>query len=388
MESPDDKITKEQILSTVDAGGESLHEAYSNLIVGIEGQSTRHRKLAKSVLSWMSYAPYPLSTGELCHAVAVEPGDCQLDPEKIPDIDKIVSVCAGLVVVDNDSHSVRLIHQSTRHYLRSIRESWMPGAREQIASVCLTYVSFDTFASGACGSAEDLATRVAKNPFYSYAAQNWAAFSFRIEEEISHLAIPFLQHRALVASAFQVQSYDDEFPERSTWLHLTARFGLLFLTEKLLRVAGGAASEFVDSQDGFGSTPLALAAENGEVGVVKLLLARNDVDANRRDKWGRTPLSLAAEQGHEEVVKLLLARKDIEADATDNYGRTPLSFAAEKGHKTVFRMLSAQDDVDIAAKDKEGRTPSWFAERRSYKELFRMLMTHDEVRSLKLDKGD
>ena len=413
LQSPDHKFTKEQILSTVDAGGQSLHEAYSNVIVGIESQSTEHRKLAKRVLSWMSYAQHPLSTGELCHAVAVEPGDCRLDLEKIPNINQIDSVCAGLVVVDNKTHSVRLVHRTTIEYLQSIRESWMPGARKQIASVCLAYMSFDTFASGACGSAEDLATRVAQNPFYPYAARNWAAFSFPIQEEISHLAIPFLQHRALVASASQVLSYDDEFLERSTGLHLTARFGLLFLTEELLRVAGGDASEFVDSKDGVGSTPLALAAAKGHVEVVMLLLARNDVDPNRRgittrtplsyaaergyetvvklllerkdievdteDVYGRTPLSYAAERGHETVVKLLLKRKDIEANAEDDFGRTPLSYAAGKGHETVVKMLSAQDDVDIEAKDNKGRTPLSFAAERGYKKIVKLLLAHDHV---------
>lgn len=363
----------------MDAGGQPLHEAYSHVIVGIESQSTEHRKLAKRVLSWMSYAQHLLSTGELCHAVAVEPGDCRLDPEKIPDIDKIVSVCAGLVVVDNESHSVRLDHQSTLEYLQSIRESWMPGARAQIASVCLAYMSFDTFASGACRSAEDLATRVAQNPFYPYAARNWAAFSFPIQEEISHLAIPFLQHRALVASASQVLSYDDEFLERSTGLHLTARFGLLFLTEELLRVAGGASSEFVDSQDGVGSTPLAVAAAKGHVEVVTLLLARNDVDPNRRDINRRTPFSYAAERGHETVVKILLAQDDVDIEAKDYKGRTPLSFAAEKGHEMVVKMLLAQDDVDIAAKDDDGQTPLSYAIKRGHETVVKLLLARNDL---------
>jgi ankyrin repeat protein len=41
--------------------------------------------------------------------------------------------------------------------------------------------------------------------------------------------------------------------------------------------------------------------------------------------YGQTPLSLAAEYGHEAVVKLLVEREDIEADSKDANGRTPLS---------------------------------------------------------------
>ena len=43
-----------------------------------------------------------------------------------------------------------------------------------------------------------------------------------------------------------------------------------------------------------GNTPLAWTAENGHSEVVKLLLARDDIDANKPDEEGQTPLMLAA----------------------------------------------------------------------------------------------
>ena len=54
-------------------------------------------------------------------------------------------------------------------------------------------------------------------------------------------------------------------------------------------------------------TPLARAAENGHVGVVKLLLGRDDINRNAPGPLlasGCTPLVLAAQSGHEGVVKL------------------------------------------------------------------------------------
>ena len=39
--------------------------------------------------------------------------------------------------------------------------------------------------------------------------------------------------------------------------------------------------------------------------VVRLLLARDDVDPDSKDNYGRTPLSRATANGHEAVVKLL-----------------------------------------------------------------------------------
>jgi ankyrin repeat protein len=58
--------------------------------------------------------------------------------------------------------------------------------------------------------------------------------------------------------------------------------------------------------------------------VVKLLVRRDDVEADSKDEDGRTPLSWAVEGGHEAVVKLLVERDDVEADSKHSRGRTPL----------------------------------------------------------------
>jgi ankyrin repeat protein len=75
------------------------------------------------------------------------------------------------------------------------------------------------------------------------------------------------------------------------------------------------------------------------------LLARADVEVNSKDRYGRTPLSWAAGNGHEAVIRLLLARADVEADvevdSKDRDGRTPLSRAAENGHEAVVRLLQS-----------------------------------------------
>lgn len=52
-----------------------------------------------------------------------------------------------------------------------------------------------------------------------------------------------------------------------------------------------------------------------------------------------------AEGGHEEVIKLLLARSEIETNLKDEDGQTPLSQAAGGGHETVVKLLLARSDV-------------------------------------------
>ncbi|OJJ42481.1 hypothetical protein ASPZODRAFT_76746, partial [Penicilliopsis zonata CBS 506.65] len=56
-----------------------------------------------------------------------------------------------------------------------------------------------------------------------------------------------------------------------------------------------------------GQTPLHIAAQQGDLNTVSLLLASYPIDVNARDRSGCTPLHLASENGHAQVVSLLVA---------------------------------------------------------------------------------
>jgi len=58
------------------------------------------------VLLWITYAKRQFTTSELQHALAVEHGASELDKENVPQVEYMVSVCAGLVVVDEATSSV------------------------------------------------------------------------------------------------------------------------------------------------------------------------------------------------------------------------------------------------------------------------------------------
>src|SRR5437660_1154228 len=81
------------------------------------------------------------------------------------------------------------------------------------------------------------------------------------------------------------------------------------------------------------STHLSTAAGSGNERAVKLLLEREEVNAESLDNDGRTPLSWAAESGNERAVKLLLEWEGVNAESLDNYGRTPLTCAAASGNE-------------------------------------------------------
>jgi len=203
------KMSKKAIKSTLKKfpkGSAALEEAYDEAIERIEGQLPEECELAKSVLSWITYAERQLTTKELSHALAVEAGESELDEDNIPDIDDMISVCAGLVAVDEESDVIRLVHYTTQEYFERVREAWIPKAQEEIASTCLSYLSFHTFDSGHCYSDEDFKRRITQNPFLDYAARYWGNHALTVQQTIEKLALPFLRNMNQVSCSNQVMS--------------------------------------------------------------------------------------------------------------------------------------------------------------------------------------
>jgi ankyrin repeat protein len=329
----------------------------------IEGQIADQEELAKQVLLWITCAKRPLTTSELRHALAVEVGEFELDKDNLPDITDMVSVCAGLVTVDELSNVIRLVHYTTQEYFERTQKRWFPTAETDITRICVTYLSFSNFGSGFCHTDDDLEARLQTNQLYDYAAHNWGYHAYVSSAEMIQLITRLLESEAKVSSSCQVMmaAYGDSqlVPRRVTGVHLAAYFGLKAAVMALLKNGHDP-----DSEDTDGRTPFSYAAAQGHEVVVKLLVERDKVAADSEDKHGRTPLSWAAVRGHEAVVVLLVERDDVAADSKDNiFGRTPLSWAAVAGHEGVVKLLVERDDVAADSEDKHGRTPlSWAAE--------------------------
>ncbi|MBE3044650.1 hypothetical protein IMZ48_19235, partial [Candidatus Bathyarchaeota archaeon] len=174
-----------------------LSLAYDQAMERIEYQMRGLRTLATRVLSWITCAKRPLTATELRHALAVKEGDRELDECNLRDISEMVSVCAGLVTVDEQSNTIRLVHYTAQEYFKETRNRWFEDADLDMANTCATYLSFDKFDD--CGALTighgsypvnkdedeahqhnaissrdmELGARLRANPFYDYAARNW-----------------------------------------------------------------------------------------------------------------------------------------------------------------------------------------------------------------------
>lgn len=333
---------------------------------------------AMLILSWIVHSKRPITIPELQHALAVEVGTCALDKDNIPTVDHMVRACAPLVTVDNESNIFRLVHYTAQEYFERSQKNWFPDAQKDIATTCITYLSFDAFEAGMCLADNEFTKRVQLNPLYEYAAQNWGYHARHAEAEVEQLVLGFLESKAKVSAASQVMmasgdensGYWRMLPRQMTGLHLATYFGLVKATVALLEHGHA-----LDPRDGFYSqTPLSHAAENGHKGVVELLLAKTGIDINSTDIYLRTPLSYAAENGHETVVKLLLTKDKVIINSKDWHNRTPLSLAAENGNEAVVKLLLAKDKVQLNSKDGDNRAPLSYAIENGHEVVVKLLL--------------
>ena len=86
-----------------------------------------------------------------------------------------------------------------------------------------------------------------------------------------------------------------------------------------------------------GAQPLHLAAANGDVELVKLLLDRGAmINAATQDGW--TALHLACLRGDKGLVQLLLDR-DADVNVTTRSGVSALSIATSEGDREIVELL-------------------------------------------------
>lgn len=358
----------------------------------IEGQIADQKELAKDVLMWIICTRRPLNTSELRTALAVEVGENEFDEDNLPEIEDMVSVCAGLVIVDEESNIIRLVHYTTQEYFERTQDRWFPNAETGITISCVTYVSFLPFQSGILTNDKELDSRLKSNPLYAYAATYWGQHAYKAFESSSNntssrlcqQVLAFLENPALVESSSQLVANVGQhfwytfrntlFLKNVRGVHLAAHFGLGSVVMELIR-----RGQSPDLKDSYGRSALEWAATNGQAGVVKALLDVFGVDCDLRDFSGRTPLSQAAENGEDAVVRLLLDSGKVDVNSQDNYGRTPLSWAAENGRESTVSLLLGNDLVNVDCTDRTSRTPLMWAAAKGHAGVAQLLLDTGKV---------
>ncbi|MBU1086546.1 MAG: ankyrin repeat domain-containing protein [Candidatus Omnitrophica bacterium] len=134
-----------------------------------------------------------------------------------------------------------------------------------------------------------------------------------------------------------------------------------------------------------GETALMLAAYNGHIEIVKLLLAHNaEVNAQRFD-LGVTALHAAVQGNNLEIVKLLVKHNAL-INVVSSTGITPLMLAAENGWLDISCFLIAQKALLNACND-EGYTALMLAANRGHLEIVKLLIESGAVLDITTNQG-
>ena len=95
-------------LENLTKGAAALDVAYTDALQRIEGQLEGDRELARRVLSWITSAKRPLTTTEICCALAVEPEEGSASIISISQFNRTIAILCNSIIamlVCKDSRS-------------------------------------------------------------------------------------------------------------------------------------------------------------------------------------------------------------------------------------------------------------------------------------------
>ncbi|KAF7341369.1 Ankyrin repeat-containing domain [Mycena venus] len=341
---------------------EDLDSTYDEVVTRINQQSQDDRELAWHSLSWITHAKRRLRPSELREALAVEPGSADLDPENLLDADSILSVCAGLVVIDEEDDAIRLVHYTMQNYLEQRQTSEFPYASTNITMTCLTYLSFEVFVQKVYR--DNPQSLFSAHPFLDYAVEYCFIHARgdpekRIQENITSFLgkcsvwrelwnrtkFPTVSAARLwIAAAFQLEIICRYLIQEDGLGHVLQDASLKGRTDMVqVLLKSRKPTESIPLEYGYA---LAAVAGRGHLEIIHLLVyAGAKVDTKGKD-YG-TALCAASFRGNYEIVQLLVRyRADINANGPKG---TPLQAACSAGHEAVARfLLESGADIDIA----------------------------------------
>lgn len=134
-------------LARLPQGINATDSAYDQCVQRIESQS--HCERAKLAISWLTLCPWPIATSDLCRILSFKDGFVfvkKFDPENVPEIEDIVSICAGLLTVDHRSGYVRFVHYTAQEYFNRNISTFDPTARDKVKSIVVFHVKFQLLA--------------------------------------------------------------------------------------------------------------------------------------------------------------------------------------------------------------------------------------------------
>ncbi|KAF8218034.1 ankyrin repeat-containing domain protein [Mycena galopus ATCC 62051] len=344
LDSLSTKNTVKAVREALNSLPTELDSTYNEAMERIEHQNEDDRQLAHLVLTWVAYAVRPLFVNELREALAVEPEAKSVDPDNLLDTDIILSVCAGLVIIDEAMSTVRLIHHTTQQYMYTIQPCRFPHAYMEIASRIFTYLAIPEFSNLPESTEEQYELFGKEHPSLDDLS-NMPKFEDKQKELVlRHPLLGYSQYCLFYAGQAQLQLQTQIKSFLSTahsWQHFWCSY---HLRSHLMYYWGYSGWEQLSA------SPLAISALANLLIIAKHLLIERKFERHE----GFDALCVAAYYGHLQMVQLLVENG---FDIHNDHGRFEEAFqaAAEMGHDLVVQFF-IQLGANVNAQEPESGT--------------------------------
>ncbi|KAM0467641.1 hypothetical protein ACHAP7_011713 [Fusarium lateritium] len=285
-------------------------------------------RLAQHVLTCIIHGKEALTINQVCEGFALTKDRSRAYQDWRPGGDRVLSVCAGLVVLDSDKITLRLVHESARNSI--FDHGIIPKiAGPEMAKICL-----------AC-----LLWGKDNSPLLSYSAIQWTSHLHGINlannKKLCDLIKAFLITSPKLSRAFEKLKVSQHGVNGLTGLHAVAYLDLPIWVDLLVKYGIK-----VDTPCADGQTALHWAVTHGRHRVIQRLL-RFRADPNVRDSSKDTPLhkflSSPACRGLDIAESLIKAGAEV--CIANLKGVTPLSSAIRYGPTSAAKLfiLSRKD---------------------------------------------
>ncbi|KAJ7328855.1 ankyrin repeat-containing domain protein [Mycena albidolilacea] len=359
IESLSSKTTIKTVREALKALPKNLNDSYNEAMNRIESQNEEDRNVAHSALTWVVNAKRPLTVAELQVALAIEPDDQHLNDDNLLDIEIILSLCAGLVILDEQSNVVRLVHYTTQEYFESIQAHQFPNAQTDITHTLLTFLTLDDFVDAHWPLGNHLP------PLVEYSQYCLMHAAGQPEAPLRSMILNFIsranQWKQAVSWRWRSPPWNfRDWPSEPSALWVAAVANFLEVARVLLE----------GTQQAY-TTEISVAAYYGHLHMVQLL-AEHGADVNAKSEHYGNAIQAAAYSGHENIVQLLL-NKGANVNAQGGLYGSPIQAAAYSSHENIVQLL-LNKGADVNAQGGRFGSPIQAAAYSSHENIVQLLL--------------
>lgn len=131
----------------------------------------------------------------------------------------------------------------------------------------------------------------------------------------------------------------------------------------------------VNEKNYAGITPLTIAAEKGNMEIIKMIVEDGKAVINDPSSYGVTPLIAAAAAGNDKVVEYLIAQ-GADVTAKDDLGKTALIYAIGFDNPKLISSLIKLDNKAVNLPDNSGNTPLIYAAQKGLVNNIKLLLAN------------